>query len=94
METVMRLERDLLGEKEINDTAYYGINTQRALENFLITGRPIHPELVKAIVTVKKAAAVTNEYVGLLDKKVTKAIVAACDEILSDALTEQGHQQI
>ncbi len=85
----MRIERDLLGEKEISDNAYYGINTKRALENFYITGRPVHRELVKAIVTIKKAAAETNAVIGLLDRKIADAIVGACDEILAGALEDQ-----
>lgn len=85
----MRTERDLIGEKEIENSAYYGINTKRALENFNITGRPVHPELVKAMVTIKKAAAATNEAVGLLESRISGAIRSACDEILSGCLTDQ-----
>ncbi|NLA87669.1 MAG: aspartate ammonia-lyase, partial [Clostridiales bacterium] len=55
----MRTEHDLLGELLIDDNAYYGIHTARALGNFAITGVPIHPALVEALVTVKKAAAAT-----------------------------------
>jgi len=51
----MRKEKDMLGEMLIPDEAYYGIHTARALENFRITGRSIHPELIKALVLVKKS---------------------------------------
>jgi aspartate ammonia-lyase len=85
----MRIERDLIGEKEIENDVYYGINTKRALENFNVTGRPVHPELVKAMVVIKKAAAATNEAVGLLDKRISRAIQNACDEILAGYLTDQ-----
>lgn len=85
----MRIERDLLGEKRIDDQCYYGINTQRALENFPITGRPIHTELVKALMLIKKAAAITNESIGLLDRKIARAIVRACDEIMEGHLLDQ-----
>lgn len=85
----MRIEHDLLGEKAIDDGCYYGIHTQRAVENFNITGRPIHPELVKALAAVKKAAAITNEAIGILDKKIAQAIVEACDDILCGCLSDQ-----
>ncbi len=85
----MRKEKDMLGEMLIPDEAYYGIHTARALENFHITGRYIHPELIKALVTVKKAAAITNAEVGLLDNDISNAICGACDEILSGSFKEQ-----
>lgn len=85
----MRTEHDLLGELFIDDKAYYGIHTARALSNFAITGVPIHPVLVEALVTVKKAAAATNRSIGALDSRITEAIIAACDEILSGALRDQ-----
>ncbi|MDI6617442.1 MAG: aspartate ammonia-lyase [Clostridiales bacterium] len=85
----MRKEHDILGEAFIDDDAYYGINTLRAVQNFNITGRPVHPELIKAMVTIKKAAALTNNYVGLLDKRIADAIIAACDEILSGKFDDQ-----
>jgi aspartate ammonia-lyase len=85
----MRKEKDMLGEALVPVDAYYGIHTKRALENFNITGRYIHPELIKALVTVKKAAAITNEEVGLLDNSISNAIIRACDEILSGSLMDQ-----
>jgi len=50
----MRIEHDLLGEMKINDSIYYGIHTARALQNFVMTGIPIHPVLIGTLVTVKK----------------------------------------
>lgn len=85
----MRKERDMLGEMLIPEAAYYGIHTGRAVENFPITRRSIHHELINALVTVKKAAAMTNAEIGLMDKKISKAIVEACDEVLSGALLNQ-----
>jgi aspartate ammonia-lyase len=55
-----RLEYDLLGSKEIPASAYYGIQTQRAVENFPITGYKAARELVQALAMVKKAAAKAN----------------------------------
>jgi aspartate ammonia-lyase len=79
---MMRMEHDLLGERKIDDSCYYGIHTLRAKENFNITKRSVHPELIKAIVLIKKAAAMTNKSIGILDPKIADAIVEACDEIL------------
>ncbi|MBC3796346.1 aspartate ammonia-lyase [Acetobacterium tundrae] len=85
----MRIEHDLLGELEIEDNAYYGIHTVRALQNFHITGIPIHKELVEALVTIKKAAAITNRNIKSLDENVAEAIILACDEILAGAFRDQ-----
>lgn len=85
----MRIEHDLLGERQLPDDAYYGIHTLRAIENFPLSGRPIHPELVKALIIVKKAAAMTNADAGLLDKEKAKAISDSCDEILAGGYESQ-----
>ena len=58
------LEKDSLGEKEIPIRAYYGIQTLRAVENFPVSGRTERTEFIKAYVTVKKAAALTNMELG------------------------------
>ena len=79
----MRRERDSLGEKEVPADALYGIQTQRAVENFPISGLPPRPELVDGIVLVKKAAAMVNEKLGALPADKADAIVRAADEILS-----------
>lgn len=85
----MRIEHDLLGERKIPDDYYYGIHTLRALENFNLSGRAIHPKLVEALVTVKKACAITNCEMGILDKQIANAIVEACDEILAGKFLDQ-----
>lgn len=85
----MRTEHDLLGTMQLEDAAYYGIHTARALQNFPLTGVPIHTALVEALVTIKKAAAITNRSIGLLDARIADAVIAACDEILSGARREQ-----
>lgn len=91
MPKTTRVERDLLGEREVPADAYYGVQTLRAVENFKISGRPIsvYPELVNALATVKEAAAQANGDLGLLDAERTKAIVAACEEIRKGALHDQ-----
>ena len=79
-----RKEHDLLGERDLPEKTLYGIQTQRALENFPITGIPINtfPNLIKAIAMVKKAAALANHELGLLDEKIKKVNCQACDELI------------
>jgi aspartate ammonia-lyase len=79
-----RTEEDLLGLRQIPESAYYGIHTARALENFPISGVPIGslPELVRGMVMVKKAAALANKELGALPAEVADAIMLACDDIL------------
>jgi len=85
----MRRERDSLGEKEVPAEALYGIQTQRAVENFPISGLPPRPELVDGIVLVKKAAAIVNEKLGTLPADKADAIVRAADEVLGGGWREQ-----
>lgn len=85
----MRLEKDSLGEKEIPATAYYGIQTFRAIENFPVSGRSESPELIRAYVTVKKAVALANMELGTLDKERGDAILKAAEEILVGKLNDQ-----
>ena len=84
-----RIERDLLGEKEVPKTAYYGIQSMRAKENFPITGYPPHPELIRAFGYVKKAAAMANRDVGVLQPKIAEAIIQASDEIIDGQWVDQ-----
>lgn len=81
-----RTEKDLLGSLEIPADAYYGIHTQRALDNFQISRGKIgdYPELVRGIVMVKKASALANRELHTLSGETTQAIVAACDLILNN----------
>jgi aspartate ammonia-lyase len=78
-----RLEKDFLGEKEIEVNAYYGIQTLRAVENFPITGYKLHAEMIKAMAMVKKAAALANMDVKRLYEGIGEAIVQASDEIIA-----------
>ncbi|GAG05138.1 unnamed protein product, partial [marine sediment metagenome] len=70
-----RIERDALGEKEIPDDAYYGVQTQRAVENFPISGRTAHPALIIATVQIKKAAAQLHVALGLLSHDKGRVII-------------------
>ncbi|TKH22376.1 aspartate ammonia-lyase, partial [Bacillus cereus] len=78
----VRIEKDFLGEKEVPNYAYYGVQTMRAVENFPITGYKIHEGLIKAFAVVKKAAALANTDVGRLELNKGGAIAEAAQEIL------------
>ena len=84
----LRREKDLLGERDVPDRFYYGIQTLRAVENFPITGVPIsqYPHFVNALAAVKEAAAEANRELGLLDGRIADAIVQACREIRAGSL--------
>src|SRR5712671_2074667 len=80
----MRIERDTLGEVRVPDDALYGAQTQRAVENYPISGLREHPVFVRAFILLKKAAALANKELGSLDTKFADAIVATCDELLNN----------
>src|SRR5262245_11644124 len=84
-----RVERDPLGELRVPADAYYGVQTQRAVENFPISGLRAHASLVTATVLVKQACARANATLERLDAAVADAIVQAADEILSGRLRDQ-----
>jgi len=83
-----RTEHDLLGNREVPDEYYYGIQTLRALENFNISGISLthFPDLIEALAMVKMAAAKTNRDLGLLSEPIAEAIVQACNEIINGKL--------
>ena len=85
----MRKEHDFIGEMEIPDNVYYGVQTMRAVDNFHITGQKLDPEFVQSIAKVKKAAALANMETGRLDAKIGRALVQAADEILAGKLLDQ-----
>jgi len=87
MET--RSEVDSLGVRHVPTTAYYGIQTVRAVENFPVSGLTAPPSFIRAYIYVKKAAALANKRVGWLDPKIGEAIVRACDEILDGKFIDQ-----
>jgi aspartate ammonia-lyase len=83
-----RIEKDFLGQKEVPENVYYGIQTLRAVENFPVTGYRIHKEMIDALAVVKKAAALANMETTRLYKGIGDAIVKACDDILAGKLHE------
>ncbi|GIV01073.1 MAG: class II fumarate hydratase [Actinomycetota bacterium] len=76
-----RIERDSLGAREIPDSAYYGVQTLRAVENFPISGRPMPRRFVRALGVVKAAAAVANRDLGRLPRHLADAILRAAEEV-------------
>lgn len=85
----MRIEKDLLGEKPIPSQAYYGIHTERARENFPISGYRTNQRLIAAIALIKKAAAAINSELGYLPPAIGGAIGQAADEIIAGRLEDQ-----
>ncbi len=81
--TDYRTEKDSIGEKKVPEDVYYGVQSLRAAENFHITGLNMHPEIINSLAYIKKAAAITNCEIGMLDKDRATAIVQACDEIIA-----------
>src|SRR5690625_556477 len=84
-----RSEQDFLGEKKIPETAYYGIQTVRALENFPITGEKMNHYAIKALAIVKKSAAQANRDLGYLNEEIAKAIIQAATEIIAGKWHDQ-----
>lgn len=86
-----RQESDLLGKLNVPINAYYGVQTQRAIDNFKISGQLLssYPEFIKGLAYVKKAAAKTNYELGLLDQDLYFKIAETCDELVNGQLHEQ-----
>lgn len=78
-----RIETDLIGEMSLPDDTLFGIQTQRAIANFPVSGKPVHPRLIRAGAMVKLACARANQECGYLDAAVGDAIAGACDEIIA-----------
>jgi aspartate ammonia-lyase len=84
-----RTEKDSLGEVRVPASAYYGAQTARALENFPISGIRHAPAFILAMAYIKKAAARANAKLGLIDKKIADAIIAASDRVIAGEMREQ-----
>lgn len=86
-----RREHDFLGEREIPKDVYYGIQTLRAIENFHITGIPlkVEPLFVQALGFVKKAAAMANAELGVLDRDTAERIIKASDRVINGEFNDQ-----
>lgn len=86
-----RIESDLLGDLQVPFDTYYGVQTQRAIDNFYISGSKMSefPEFVRAIAYVKLAAAQTNHELGLLSDELLKSISQACNELIEGKMHDQ-----
>ena len=84
-----RTEHDSMGEVQVPTTALYGAQTQRALDNFAISSLTLPPRFIYAVVQIKKAAALTNLELGLLDENIAQAIYTACDSIVAGHYLDQ-----
>jgi len=86
--TEHRAEKDSLGSVNVPKDAYYGVQTQRAVENFRISALRMQPEFIKAQAIIKKSCAIANLKLKRLESKKAQAIVKACDEIIEGKLLE------
>ena len=84
-----RIERDTLGEIAVPAQRLWGAQTQRSLENFRISGERMPPELIRALALVKRACALVNGRLGLLDEKKSRAIIEAADEVIDGQHDEE-----
>jgi aspartate ammonia-lyase len=84
-----RIDKDSLGKVKVQSGAYYGPFTARAVNQYKVTGQKAHANLVGAFVMIKRSAALANRELKALDSVKSKAIVKACDEILSGRLLDQ-----
>lgn len=83
-----RIEKDTMGEVHVEASRYWGAQTQRSLENFKIGEDHFNREMIKSLGILKKAAALTNYELGLLDENKTKLICQAADEVITGKLDE------
>ena len=84
-----RTEKDSLGIKQVPSSAYYGVQTARAVENFPISGRRAHPLFLKAFMYIKRAAATVNHKKKILPSPIARAITRAADEVLAGKYADQ-----
>ncbi len=88
-ESDYRIEHDTMGEVRVPASALYGAQTQRAVENFPISGSGLEPSQIVALVRIKRAAALANKELGILKPEIADAIVAAADEVIAGAHHDQ-----
>ena len=82
MNEYTRLESDSIGEMEIPENAYYGVQSLRAKENFPITGTKLHPVFIRNLAQIKRAAAIVNCKAGRLKPEISYAIESAANEVV------------
>ncbi|MFW9781175.1 MAG: lyase family protein, partial [Candidatus Heimdallarchaeota archaeon] len=79
-----RIEKDVLGEIEVPNNVYWGINTQRAITNFQISGIKFPEIFIKSLAQIKKACLLANMDLELIEEKNGNAILDALNEILEE----------
>src|SRR5512140_1012064 len=84
-----RTEKDSLGEVKVPLDAYWGAQTQRAIENFPVSGITFPPVFIRAMALIKSASATVNRDLRLLDQRIAEAIVQTCNEIIEGKLNGQ-----
>ena len=84
-----RTEADSIGELEVPEEAYYGVQSLRAKENFQITGHAMNEVFIQNLARVKKAAAITNRNAFTLEAGLAEAIIRACDEVIKGRFAEE-----
>ena len=84
-----RIEKDSMGPVKVPKTAYYGAQTQRAAENFPVSGWRFGREFIRALGLIKYASAKTNLELGLLEKRIAKAIEKASEEVMEGRWDEE-----
>jgi len=89
VDRIMRIEADSMGSMAIPKDAYYGVQSLRGRNNFIMTGRPLNPLFIANLVKIKKAAALTNYEAGLLPEEKAGSIIKACEEIIKGSFRDQ-----
>ncbi len=85
----MRKEKDSMGEMYVPDDAYYGAQTQRAIDNFQISNFKLSKSMIDALAIIKRSAAIANHQLGLIDKNIKDAIISSADEIIDGKFDNQ-----
>ena len=85
----MRKEHDFLGELDVPDEVYYGVQTLRAMENFQITGQKRDTDFIQCMARVKKATVLANLSTGRMPEDIGKALITAADEIIAGQMLDQ-----
>ncbi|MGM9910822.1 MAG: aspartate ammonia-lyase [Lacticaseibacillus absianus] len=88
MKDSRRIEADSIGSLAVPAEAYYGVQAERASQNFKITGLKMSPEFLSNLALIKKAAAMINHEIGLIDSDQARAIEKACDEVIDGKFSE------
>ncbi|HEV7949609.1 MAG TPA: lyase family protein, partial [Glaciihabitans sp.] len=84
-----RIEHDTMGEVRVPASALYGAQTQRAVENFPISGSGLEPAQIVALARIKRAAAIVNGSLGVIDSGIADAIVEAADSLIAGQYHDQ-----